>query len=270
MIDNPELVKWLLASGLKPTNDRRPPAPLLAATQMRRMESISLLLKHGADPYELSPDHISPVGVAIAFKSSSLLKLLDKDKKYSVELSKIEQELRSPKDTAFSGTWADLHEGFGSASLTLYSDGTGVFGSDVGGMPCVLRNDGKTTKLILLQGQLIEGTKLDERQEVDIKTAGDDLVLVILKDGFDGTVGGRRRLKCQGAGPVHPRAVPLAAQADNTKASLEAVLRVLVAVHDVLADYGHRWSQVLGPIEDTPRRPLGNEPVVVGHVLFLS
>ena len=179
MIDNPELVKWLLASGLKPTNDRRPPAPLLAATQMRRMESISLLLKHGADPYELSPDHISPVGVAIAFKSSSLLKLLDKDKKYSVELSKIEQELRSPKDTAFSGTWADLHEGFGSASLTLYSDGTGVFGSDVGGMPCVLRNDGKTTKLILLQGQLIEGTKLDERQEVDIKTAGDDLVLVM-------------------------------------------------------------------------------------------
>ncbi len=179
MIDNPELVKWLLSSGLKPTNDRRPPMPLLAATQMRRMESISLLLKHGSDPYEMSPDHISPVGVAIALKSSSLLKLLDKDKKYSAELSKIEQELPPSKGTPFAGTWADLHEGFGSMSITLYADGTGVFGSDVGGMPCVWKESGKSAKLIMLQGQLNEGTKLEEKQAVDIKTTGDDLVMVM-------------------------------------------------------------------------------------------
>jgi len=179
MIDNPELVKWLLDSGLKPTNDRRPPAPLLTATQMRRMESISLLLQHGADPYAVSPDGISPVGMAIAFESASLLNILDKDKKYAAELAKFEQELLPSKGTPFVGTWADLHEGFGSMVITLYPDGTGNLGSDVGGMPCIWKQSGDTAKLTLMQGQLIEGTKLVEQATVEIKVNGDTLVMTM-------------------------------------------------------------------------------------------
>jgi hypothetical protein len=141
------------------------------------MESISLLLQHGADPYEMSADRISPVGMAIAFESSSLLKLLDKDKKYSAELAKFEKELLPSKGTPFVGTWADLHEGFGSMSFTLYPDGTGDVGSDVGGMLCIWKQSGETAKLTLMQGQLIEGTKLVENESVEMKVDGDMLVM---------------------------------------------------------------------------------------------
>ncbi len=179
LMDNPELLKWLLDSGMKPTNDRMAPAPLLVATQLRRMESISLLLQHGADPYQVSPDGLSPVGMAVAFESSSLLKLLDKDKKYAAELAKFEQELLPPKDTPFVGTWAHLQEGFGSMSITLYADGTGNVGADFGGMSCIWKQSGETAKLTLMYDQLVERTKPANKETVDIKIDGDTLAVIM-------------------------------------------------------------------------------------------
>ena len=186
LADNSDVLKFLLEAGAKPTNGRRPPPPLIAATQFRRFEAISLLLKHGFDPYERSPEGISSAGLAIMLKSSSLLKALDQEKKYSTELASIEQELHPAKNSPFAGTWVDLvdlHEGFGSASITIYPDGTAILGSGVGGMPCIVKESDKTAKLILLEGSPHGELRPNEKQAIDIKIDGNELVLAMGGEG---------------------------------------------------------------------------------------
>jgi hypothetical protein len=189
LADNLQIVKFLLDSGVRPTNERRPPPSLLVAAQLRRFDAISLLLKHRADPYEKGPTGFSPVELAIMLKSSSLLEALDRDKKYRTELDDIRKEINLQNGASFAGTWADLHEGFGSASITIYSDGTGVFGSDIGGIPCILIQTNQGTKLVLLEGNpnSLSGLKPDEAHATDIKVDGDDFVL--------GMNGSERRMK---------------------------------------------------------------------------
>lgn len=174
--DNLDLLKFLLDAGLKSTSsNQQSPPPLLVAAQMRRLEAIRLLLKHGEDPYE-KIKRGSPIDLAIMLESADLLQALDRDKKYSADLVRIENDLHPLKKTPFVGTWADLHEGFGSASITLYPDGTGVFGSDIGGMPCVIKNSGGTNKLMLLEMHQTGAPKLDERNAAEIKVENNELV----------------------------------------------------------------------------------------------
>lgn len=177
--DNVEVLKFLLALGIRPANQQQPPSPLGLATQLRRLGMISLLIKHGANPYEKSNAEFSPVEYAIAIKSAGLLKALDRDKKYSDDLARINNELTPPPHSPFAGTWADLHEGFGSISITLNPDGTGSFGSDIGGMPAIWKLNGNTARFILLEGGSLETMRPNEKQAIDLKIAGKDLVMTM-------------------------------------------------------------------------------------------
>jgi hypothetical protein len=190
-----DILKFLLESGLKPTDEWKPPEPLLAAIQLRDMEAISLLLQYGLDPYKRTKQGFSPVDYAIAVKSASLLKALDRDKKCSSQLADIEHELHPGTYKKFVGIWADLHEGFGSIAFQFYADGTGIVGVDFGGVPCFIKSgaDGKPTKLFLLEGQIGMAKEPDEKQAPEIKIDGGDLVVVM--------EGEERRLK-----PFDPKA----------------------------------------------------------------
>jgi hypothetical protein len=186
LINNIDVLKCLLDSGMSPTNEGRPSLPLVAAAQLRRFDAISLLLKHGANPYQKSSEGFSATEMAIMLESSSLLKALDRDKKYLAESERIAHELQPSSSSAFVGIWADLQEGFGSTLITLYPDGTGIFGSDVGGIPCIWKKSGGTTRLIMLNGGP-NMWKPDEKQAVNLKVDGNNLVMMM--DGEE------RRLK---------------------------------------------------------------------------
>jgi hypothetical protein len=176
--DNLGLLKFLLDAGLKSTSNQQAPPPLLVAAQLRRLEAIRLLIEHGENPYE-KVKRGSPIDLAIMLESADLLRTLDRDKKYSADLIRIENDLHPSKKLLLAGTWADLHEGFGSVSITLYPDGTGVFGSDIGGMPCVVKNSGGTNRLILLEMNQTGAPRLDERNAFDIKLENNELVMMM-------------------------------------------------------------------------------------------
>ena len=129
----------------------------------------------------------SATEMAIMLESSSLLKALDRDKKYLAESERIAHELQpSSKFCLCRHMGGFAVKGFGSTLITLYPDGTGIFGSDVGGIPCIWKKSGGTTRLIMLNGGP-NMWKPDEKQAVNLKVDGNNLVMMM--DGEE------RRLK---------------------------------------------------------------------------
>lgn len=146
--ENVELVEFLLNSEIKQSFQLN--RSLALAVQKRRFEIISKLLNHGADPYARVVDRYSTAQWAIKLKSANLLRALDRDRKFQNELKELEKEFPDAPQSPFLGLWVYQKEGFGSFSLTIYSDGTGVYGGDIGAMPCVWRGSTAGIKLSML------------------------------------------------------------------------------------------------------------------------
>jgi hypothetical protein len=147
--ENVKLVELLLNSEIK--KGLRLNRSLVLAGQNRNFELISLFLKHGADPYSPVMDRYSMVQWAIKLKSASLLKALDQDEKFTAKLQELEKDFPNSPNSPFLGIWVYRKDGFGSFSLNINSDGTGIYGGDIGAMPFVWRPSGNNVKLSMLE-----------------------------------------------------------------------------------------------------------------------
>lgn len=166
---NTNTVMRLIELGLDPSDPRGTEA-LLKATGMSNVGMVKTLMDHGADPYMKDKyQYMSAVQLASKYKLIRMVRLLDTKNEYSEFLRKFETEWAAPSGSPFVGSWAYRKEGFGSFSVVLREDGTGVFAADVGSMGVLWKSQGKALRLFGIgeRGEVIAEPVKEFRMEDD-------------------------------------------------------------------------------------------------------
>jgi hypothetical protein len=179
-----EIVRYLLKEGVSP-NDTSQPA-LNLALLLRDKKMITLLLEHGADPY-LKPagyPSYSPAAMAFGLRSADLLSLVDTQNKYSEKTAQLTAQ-KPPQNLPFPGTWAYRPQGggFGTVGMTLYGDGTGLLGTDIGAMALIWEYN-KNAQMIKIR-TLDENGNISAKFAFEAKIDSDGRTLVLSADSSD-------------------------------------------------------------------------------------
>lgn len=179
-----EIVHYLLNEGVSPNNTSQPALNLALLSRDKKM--IALLLEHGADPY-LKPvgyPSYSPAGMAIRLRSADLLSLVDIQNKYTEKTAQLTAQ-KPPQNLPFPGTWAYRPQGggFGTVGMTLYGDGTGLLGTDVGPMALIWEYN-KNAQMITIR-ILDEYGNISTKFVFEAKIDSDGRTLVLSTDCSD-------------------------------------------------------------------------------------
>lgn len=161
-----KIISCLMESGID-LNNKECPA-LLAALHTRNTTMIRYLMNQGADPYLQWQNGMPLIEQAVLTKSTELLRLLDRDRKYSHIIKKIESEFPPPNKPTIEGSWCYLKEGFGSMLITFYEDATCICYTDVGGMHGVWKISDDTIQILFINS---EG-KIDTKHPMLLKVRG--------------------------------------------------------------------------------------------------
>lgn len=167
IVGNTETVLRLLELGVDPS-DPKGTGALLKATGMSNTAMAKLLMEHGADPYmKDASQRMNAVQFAVKHKLIRMVRLLDTKNEFIAFLNEFERKWAAPSNSRFVGFWVYLKEGFGSVSLVLRDDGTGIINTDVIMMNVLWKGDGKALRLYCIgqEGEVVAEPTVEFRME---------------------------------------------------------------------------------------------------------
>ena len=178
--DNAEMCRLLMEAGVPAT-----PKTMAALFLHRDLELIGTMIGHGADPYARE-DGITPVELAMQWRSADLLRVLDVRGLHAERLAELEREHRPADGKDFLGSWR-YHPpggGFGEMVFTFYPDGTGLFAGGVGGAMGVWKADGDAATIVPMD----EKGRLAEEQSMVVRRTAEGLELPSGPRGTSGPI----------------------------------------------------------------------------------
>jgi len=178
--DNAGMCRLLMETGVPVT-----PKALAALFLHRDLDLIGDMIGHGADPYARE-DGITPVELAMQWRSADLLRVLDVRGLHAERLAELERDLRPADGTEFLGSWK-YHPpggGFGEMVFTFYPDGTGLFAGGVGAAMGVWKAGGDAATIVPMD----EKGQLAEEQSMVVKLTAEGLEVPSAPGGSGGPV----------------------------------------------------------------------------------